>query len=50
MTIIQWRQFTFFDREQVAESPDVDNSPQWLEDLEITSSTHGRGHLFFGDM
>ncbi|KAI8593020.1 hypothetical protein BDZ88DRAFT_405220 [Geranomyces variabilis] len=49
MTIIQWRQFTFFDREQVAECPDADNSPQWLEDLEITSSTHGRGHLFFGD-
>ncbi|KAI8826715.1 uncharacterized protein EV422DRAFT_511151 [Fimicolochytrium jonesii] len=49
MTVIQWRQFTFFDQELVASSSEPGEAPQWLKDLEVTASSHGRGHLFYGD-
>ncbi|KNC99120.1 tethering complex subunit PEP5 [Spizellomyces punctatus DAOM BR117] len=49
MTVVQWRQFTFFERNEVVDNEDSSQSPQWLQDLEITASTNGRGHLFFGD-
>ncbi|KAI9088717.1 hypothetical protein DFS34DRAFT_708836 [Phlyctochytrium arcticum] len=49
MTVAQWRQFTFFDRDQVVDNEDSTQAPQWLRELEITVSTNGRGHLFFGD-
>ncbi|TPX36028.1 hypothetical protein SmJEL517_g01773 [Synchytrium microbalum] len=41
---LQWRQFNFVDRYTVSDPADPSKP-----DLDVTSSTSGRGHLFFGD-
>ncbi|KAJ3178282.1 Vacuolar protein sorting-associated protein 11 [Irineochytrium annulatum] len=44
-----WRQFTFFDKEPVVDADDNAKPPAWLQNMDITASTGGRGSLFFGD-
>lgn len=31
MTVVQWRQFTFFECEQVLDTAENADSPQWLQ-------------------
>ncbi|KAI8806579.1 hypothetical protein BJ742DRAFT_816359 [Cladochytrium replicatum] len=45
---LQWRQFSFFDREEVVDAQDHAKVPQWLQNLDITAFASGRGNLFFG--
>lgn len=46
---LQWRQFNFFEKEQIYDPIERSRSPKWLQNMDITSWTNGRGHLIFGD-
>jgi len=48
-TQLQWRQFNFFEKEQIYDPIERSRSPKWLQNMDITSWTNGRGHLIFGD-
>src|SRR4051812_33167977 len=49
MSVLQWRQFNFFDKQQVNDQTNSAQSPAIFQRNDITASTSGRGHIILGD-
>ncbi|XP_023235262.1 vacuolar protein sorting-associated protein 11 homolog [Centruroides sculpturatus] len=49
MAFLQWRRFSFFDKE-VVKDPETNQPFDKLKDLHITCSTNGRGNVVLGDV
>ncbi|KAI9366915.1 hypothetical protein DFJ73DRAFT_755623 [Zopfochytrium polystomum] len=46
----EWRAFSFFDKELVVDAEDPQKPPAWLQEMDVTVISGGRGSLFFGDV
>ncbi|KAI9033781.1 hypothetical protein CLU79DRAFT_725381 [Phycomyces nitens] len=49
MSLSQWRQFNFFDKQQITDAVDKSKAPQLFQSQDITVFAAGRGHVAYAD-
>ncbi|RHZ69863.1 hypothetical protein Glove_277g42 [Diversispora epigaea] len=50
LPVKQWRQFNFFDVQQIKDQRDATKPPEIFQKTDITVSTSGRGNIILADI